>query len=93
MKKRVLVISPHPDDETLGLGGSIAKMVSEDHDVYILTVSGHLPPLYSREDYDLTISEALEAYNILGVKNSKLGIKILKLGIKNFKIRYKKFQN
>ena len=71
MKKRVLVISPHPDDETLGLGGSIAKMVSEDHDVYILTVSGHLPPLYSREDYDLTISEALEAYNILGVKNSK----------------------
>ena len=71
MKKRVLVISPHPDDETLGVGGSIAKLINQGHDVYILTVSGHLPPLYDREDYDKTVDEAHKAYDILGITHSK----------------------
>ena len=71
MKKKVLVISPHPDDETLGAGGSIAKLISEGHHVFILTVSGHLPPLYDKEDYNKTINEAYKAYDILGVTDSK----------------------
>ena len=71
MAKKVLVISPHPDDETLGAGGSIVKLINEGHQVLILTVSGHLPPLYNREEYDKTISEAYNAYEILGVKDSK----------------------
>jgi LmbE family N-acetylglucosaminyl deacetylase len=68
--KRILVISPHPDDETLGVGGAISKFLSQGHEVMILTVSGHLPPLYSREDYEITFKEAHEAYSILGVKKS-----------------------
>ena len=71
MKKRVLVITPHPDDETLGVGGSIAKLINQGHDVYILTVSGHLPPIYDRKDYDKTVKEAHKAYDILGITNSK----------------------
>ena len=71
MKKRVLVITPHPDDETLGVGGSIAKLINQGHDVYILTVSGHLPPLYDRKDYDKTVKEAHKAYDILGITHSK----------------------
>ena len=71
MKKKALVISPHPDDETLGVGGSIAKLINQGHDVHILTISGHLPPLYKREDYDKTIKEAHKAYDILGVSHSK----------------------
>jgi N-acetylglucosamine malate deacetylase 1 len=70
MKKRILVISPHPDDESLGLGGTILKSVSEGHDIFVLTVSGHLPPLYSKEDYDRTVKESYKAFEILGVKNS-----------------------
>jgi hypothetical protein len=58
MKKRVLVVAPHPDDETLGAGGTIAKFVQQGHEVSVLVVSGHLPPIYSREDYDVTIIEA-----------------------------------
>ena len=69
--KRVLVISPHPDDETIALGGSIAKLISQGHEVYILTVAGHLPPLYKRKDYDTTVKEAYKAYDILGVSQSK----------------------
>ena len=71
MKKKVLVITPHPDDETLGVGGSIAKLINQGHDVYILTVSGHLPPLYDRKDYDKTVKEAHKAYDILGITHSK----------------------
>ena len=48
--KKILVVAPHPDDETLGVGGTIAKLASEGHEVHVLVVSGHLPPLYSRED-------------------------------------------
>ena len=70
MKKRILVISPHPDDETLGLGGTISKHIFNGDDVFILTISGHLPPLYNREDYEETFREAKNAFEILGVQNS-----------------------
>ena len=71
MKKRILVISPHPDDETIALGGSIAKFIDTGSEVRILTISGHLPPLYDRDDYETTVREAKEAYKILGVKEFK----------------------
>ncbi len=70
MSKRILVISPHPDDESLGVGGTIAKYAARGDNVMALTVSGHLPPLYSEEDYEVTISEAKKAYEILGVSES-----------------------
>ena len=69
-KKRILIVSPHPDDETLGVGGTIAKYSNEGHEVNILMVSGHLPPLYKREDYEITVKEAHRAFKILGVTKS-----------------------
>jgi LmbE family N-acetylglucosaminyl deacetylase len=71
MKKRILVITPHPDDETLGAGGTIAKFSGQGHEVSVLVVSGHLPPLYSREDYEITVKEAKQAFYILGVAESR----------------------
>ena len=70
MKKRILVVAPHPDDETLGAGGAIAKFSEQGHQVSVLVVSGHLPPIYSREDYEITVSEAKNAFKILGVAES-----------------------
>ena len=49
--KKILVVSPHPDDETLGVGGAIAKYANDGHIVNVLTISGHHPPLYNRLDY------------------------------------------
>ena len=69
-KKRILIVSPHPDDETLGVGGTIAKLAKAGNDIKVLTVSGHLPPLYKRRDYELTVKEAKKAFKILGVKSS-----------------------
>lgn len=65
--KRILIVSPHPDDETLGAGGTAAKASSQGHEVTILTVSGHLPPLYPMELYEATEREALAAFQQLGV--------------------------
>ena len=67
MNKRVLVVAPHPDDETLGLGGTISKYIAQGDEVFVLIVSGHLPPLYSRGEYEKTVSEAKLAFKILGV--------------------------
>jgi len=69
--KKILVVAPHPDDETLGVGGSIAKLASEGNEVCVLIVSGHLPPLYSQADYDRTVEEANTAFKCLGVADSK----------------------
>ena len=67
VKKRILIVAPHPDDETLGVGGTAAKWVAQGHDVTVLIVSGHLPPLYPAEAYARTVREALAAFQILGV--------------------------
>ena len=71
VKKRVLIVAPHPDDETLGAGGSIAKFIDKGYEVFVLIISGHLPPLYTRQQYDQTIEEAYAAFSILGVNESQ----------------------
>ena len=69
--KRILVVAPHPDDETLALGGTIAKYSEQGYEIHVLVVSGHLPPLYKRKDFEKTVTEAKQAFDILGVSHSK----------------------
>jgi len=66
-----MIVAPHPDDETLGVGGTIAKYSAQGADIFVLIVSGHLPPLYSRKDYDKTVHEAQSAFKLLGVSQSE----------------------
>jgi LmbE family N-acetylglucosaminyl deacetylase len=65
-----LIVAPHPDDEVLGAGGFIKRRSAAGDTVVVLTVSGHLPPLYSRAAYDATVAEASRAHRILGVAES-----------------------
>ncbi len=47
---KILIISPHPDDETLGAGGGIARAKDEGHEVYWLNITGILESEgYTRE--------------------------------------------
>ena len=68
MPRRLTVIAPHPDDETLGAGGTIARFTDEGVDVSVLIVSGHLPPLYRPDAFETTKREAIEAMAVLGVR-------------------------
>ena len=70
MKKRILVIAPHPDDEILGVGGTIAKYSNHGDEVCILTVAGHLPPLYEEGVYQQTMKEAKIAHAVVGASQS-----------------------
>lgn len=68
--QRLLVIAPHPDDEILGVGGTMAKYANNGYHVTVLTVAGHRPPLYSEENYQQTVKEARQAHALVGVKES-----------------------
>lgn len=70
-RNKILVVTPHPDDETLGVGGVIAKYSAQGDEIFVLTISGHLPPLFSREEYEITITEAHSAFELLGVAKSE----------------------
>ena len=39
MTKKVIVFAPHPDDETWGCGGTIAKRISEGYEVLIVVMT------------------------------------------------------
>lgn len=67
--QNVVVIAPHPDDETLGLGGSIKRLTKNKINVSILIVSGHLPPLYKKKDFDQTLLESKKVFKYLGVSD------------------------
>jgi len=65
--KKALIIAPHPDDETLGVGGTIKRLSDSGIAVSVLTVAAHMPPLYSAKVHETTVREARAAQNILGV--------------------------
>lgn len=69
LPKKIVIICPHPDDETIAMGGSIARLVANGSEVSLLTVSGHLPPLYKKNHFEITKKEALDAYQELGIKD------------------------
>jgi LmbE family N-acetylglucosaminyl deacetylase len=39
LSRKIIVFAPHPDDETLGCGGTIAKKVSENYEVIIAVMT------------------------------------------------------
>ena len=65
---RVLVIAPHPDDEVIGVGGTIAKRAKRGHEVYVCVVTKACEPLFSTEIVEQVRSECRKADLLLGVK-------------------------
>lgn len=82
MNKKLLVFAPHPDDETLGCGGTIAKKINEGYEVLIvfLTDGRHtLSKLFDihsdptpDELSEIRKKEAIRATKVLGVREKNL---------------------
>ena len=69
----ILVVGPHPDDQELGMGGTIAKLVAAGHDILLLDMTNGEPTPHGsvaqRE------KEWTAAARILGVRRRLLGLK------------------
>jgi LmbE family N-acetylglucosaminyl deacetylase len=66
----VLVVAPHPDDEVLGVGGTIARLGSEGREVYVLIVTRGDPAIFPDYSVEEGRREAIQADEILGVRKT-----------------------
>lgn len=68
----ILIIGPHPDDQELGMGGSIVRLASQGHRVHLLDMTNGEPtPLGSPE---IRAKESQAAARLMGVTRSCLNL-------------------
>jgi len=84
-KKRVLIFSPHPDDDVISMGGTFDRLVSQGHEVHVVyQTSGNIA--VSNSD----VLKYVEVYESFSNKNDKELISLLKFNneiLNNKKIR------
>ncbi len=62
----ILVVGPHPDDQELGMGGTIARLAEAGHHVTLLDMTNGEPTPHG--DPETRAKEAARAAEILGVR-------------------------
>lgn len=67
---KVLVIAPHPDDEVIGVGGTIAKRTAAGDEVFVCVVTKGPKSLFPEELVEQTRKECSDADAKLGVKET-----------------------
>ncbi len=68
----ILVVGPHPDDQELGMGGAIARLADQGHNVLLLDVTNGEPTPHG--DPETRAKEAAQAAEILGVQRRLLDL-------------------
>ena len=70
---RVLVLAPHPDDEVLGCGGTIARLSDEGREVHVAIMTSGRQPRFAAESVAAVRAEAQAAHQLLGVAETHFG--------------------
>lgn len=68
--QRVAVLAPHPDDEVLGCGGTMARLAAQGAAVDVVTVTRGQEPDFNPASVDQVMREAEKAHHALGVRES-----------------------
>ncbi len=68
--QRILVLAPHPDDELLGVGGTMARCAAEGAEVYVAILTKGYPPQFKEEFIEAGRREVREAHRLLGVQET-----------------------
>ncbi|HWB21058.1 MAG TPA: PIG-L family deacetylase [Phycisphaerales bacterium] len=66
----ILIVGPHPDDQELGMGGTIARLSSQGHNILLLDMTNGEPTPHGTPE--LRAREAADAAHILNVKRQTL---------------------
>jgi len=69
---KILIVGPHPDDQELGMGGTIGKLVSQGHDILLLDMTSGEPTPHGSPE--IRAKEAAAAAEILGVRRTALNL-------------------
>jgi bacillithiol biosynthesis deacetylase BshB1 len=68
----ILVFGPHPDDQELGMGGTIAKLVNQGHKVHLVDMTNGEPTPHGTPEKRAIESAA--AAKVLGVERTQVGL-------------------
>lgn len=67
MYKKILILAPHPDDEIIGIGGTIIKNIQMGNQVFVAIVTKGYSPLFDENLIIKTRKEAMAVHKSIGV--------------------------
>ena len=68
VKMKILIVGAHPDDEILGVGGTICKHIQNKDDVYVCIVTKATERLWTKEYMETKVKEQRQVDLLLGIK-------------------------
>jgi bacillithiol biosynthesis deacetylase BshB1 len=83
---RIVVFGPHPDDQEIGMGGTIARLADQGHDVLIVDVTDGSPT--PRGDRASRLIEAQRALEALQPPAGRPRIRRILLDLKNREVEH-----
>ena len=98
-KKRVIIFSPHPDDDVISMGGTFDRLVQQGHDVHIAyQTSGNIAV---SDDEALKFAEIAKGFDlntkepndIIDYLNNKTGDEIDSLEVRKLKARIRRSES
>ena len=75
MSKKILIIAAHPDDEVLGCGGTVARMVAEGYEAYTLILGEGITSRDKKRERGKRDKEIKELREQIHKADSIIGVK------------------
>lgn len=75
MKKRILIVAAHPDDEILGCGGTISRLVKKGHEAFTLILGEGITSRDEKRDREKRNNELGQLRKDIEAANKMIGVK------------------